>query len=450
MAPEPTTTGQAWQALQSRKGLVLLTAASAAAAAVVISLLIPPVYESRVVFQVAESPEGESLGAAARSLLPGTDPGAALHVVTLQSMLIRREVAAQVPGRRPEALEEATDVSVFRKAALQVRVLDTEAEMAARLANAYPEALERFLVQRRATRREASIAALDTQRSRALERAQAARAALGGFLQQQRTPSLQREQDGLLARWQQAQAELAAAELRSASLTQRLAATAQQVQAESLLAAGGLQSPVPALQRLAQELAALEVDLAAARAEYDGEQGALHPKVKALSARVQQRRQQLADESAAQAGGGAASAPLPADQLREQLRRELLELQRQRQSLGAEIQGRRAEAERLRRQLGDGQAPRLQEQQLQLQLENALREADLLGQRLVELNTQALRRDRQVLVLTEAVPAGAARFPNAVWNGLLGAGLGAVAGLYLALYSRLSGRARALPREAAP
>ena len=439
----------AWRAIQSRKGLVLLTAASACAAAVVISLLIPPVFEARVVFQVGESGEGDLLGAAARSLLPGTDPSVAIHVVTLQSMLIRREVAARVAGRRPEALEEAVDVSVFRKAALQVRVLDPDPDVAAHLANAYPEALDRFLAQRRAGRRDATVAALTTQRSSSLVRAQAVRTELAGFLERRRTPSLQREQDMLLGRRQQAQAEQVAAELRAAALEQRLSTTAQLLQSEFLLQAGGLLSPVPSLQRLAHELAALEVDLAAARAEYDGEQGRLHPKVKALAARVQERRRQLDRETAAATGPGAAGALLAPDQLREQLRRELLDLQRQRQSAQLEVDSRRAEAALLRRQLGEGQAPRLHEQQLLLQLDSAVREGDALGQRLVELATQALRNERQVLVLTEAVPATSARFPSAVWNGLLGAALGAVAGLYVALYSRLSGRARAEGRREA-
>jgi uncharacterized protein involved in exopolysaccharide biosynthesis len=441
---------QLWHVLQRRKGIVLLTMTAATATAVAVSLAINPVYESRSVFYVTDGGDSGTPVAQMHSQLPDNgDSAMASNVAILQSMAIRRSVVEIVKGRDAHSLENAVDVSVRRKASLQVRVLDRDPEMAAQLANAYPVALERFLFQTNADRRWASRSALKLQLSTARMRVNAARAELAQFLSSRSTPSLQKEQDLLLARREQSQNALAAAELRLATVSQRLITTGQQLRDELLQQMGGLQSVVPALARLAKELADLEVDLAAARAEFDGEQGAQHPKVKQLAARVNAKRSQLEQELRSALPGRPASAVAASpDLLREQLRRELLDLQRQRVSASTEISVRRAEVEQMRVSMEQGQDSRLEEQRLLGDLESAQRLADTFAQRMADLETQMLRRDRTVVVLTEAEKADTAMFPSALWNGLLAAMLGGVIGCYVALYSSLSGRARAASSRA--
>ena len=427
-----------WTVIQQRTALVLATVASAMLTAVLASLWIEPLYESKVQFYVSEAGDLGTIPQVRNFLPGGSDSAMSSHVAMLQSMAIRRRVVEQVTERKAGALSDFVDVSVSKKTTLQVRVLDRDPALAARLANAFPVALERFLTDVSAERRNASQRALTLQREQTLKQSDEARANLAKFLMTQKTPSVQREQDLVLGRSQQLQAELAGQQARAGSLDERIKLTANQLRDELAMPVGQMQAVHPVLNRLAKELADQEVELAAARAEFDGEQGARHPKVRSLQARVQEKTAQLSREVAA-IGGGAA----PPDMLREQLRRDLLDLHRQRVAAQSELGSRRNEIAELRNGFQKDQLPRLEEQRLTQEIDSLRRQADSLTQRIADLQTLSLRQEKSAVILSEAEVAEAPKFPSIIWNASIAALLGLVAGIYLALLSGLSGRARA-------
>ncbi len=431
-----------WSALQSRKALVIATVLSACITAIVASLLIRPIYEAQVQFYVVEAAGSGGAGGAAASVLPtGSEATMTSYLALLQSVALRRRVVEGVPDRDAQTLGGFADVSVSKKTTLIVRVLDADPKVAATLANAYPTALERFLGDLEAKRREASLAALRTEQTTAMRQADDAQTALIRFLAARSTSSVQREQDLELGRAQQLQADLSSLQTRVATLDQRIAVTAQQMRDELSMPGRQLQNLHPVLSRLAKELTDLEVELAAARAEFDGDQGLRHPKVRMLQARVNEVRRQL-DQELASLGSGAA----PPEMLREQLRRDLLDLHRQRVVARTETASRGAELAALRQSMKQDQPTRFEEQRLLQLAESARQQNATVAQRIADLQAQALRNERSIVVLSAAEPADRPRFPSVVWNTVLAAMLGFVAAIYLALISAFSGRVRAASR----
>jgi uncharacterized protein involved in exopolysaccharide biosynthesis len=435
---------QWWNALQSRKALVLATVASACATAVVASLVIKPIYEGQVQFYVVEGvpPAGTGAGAGGGSVLPiGTESTMSSYVALMQSVAVRRRVIEQVRERDAGTLSRFADVSLSKKTTLLVRVLDPDPKVAAALANAYPVALEQFLTDLENDRRTTNLVAMKAELESAAKQADDARAALAQFLSARATSSLQREQELELTRAQQLQTDLSTQQARLASLDQRIAVTASQIREELMMPVRQLQTLHPGLNRLARELADQEVELAAARAEFDGEQGLRHPKVRMLQARINEVRQQLSQDLEA-LGAGAA----PPDMLREQLRRDLLEAQRQRVVAISEIASRSAELSKLRLGIRQEQSPRLEEQRLAQQVDIARQQANTISRRMADLQAEALRKNRSVVILGEAEVATQPKFPSIIWNVLISSILGLIAGIYLALISSFSGRARAAAR----
>lgn len=434
---------QWWHALQSRKALVLATVVSAGATAIGASLLIKPIYEAQVQFYVIEA--GSSGGGASgsgpanASVLPvGSEATLSSYVALMQSTALRRRVVALVREREASTLGRYADVSLSKKTTLLVRVLDADPKVAAALANAYPVALEQFLDDLARERGTGSLAVLKTELASATKRADDSQETLARFLGERQTSSLQREQDFELTRVQQLQTDLATQQAHVAGLDRRIAITASQIRDELMMPILQLQSVHPVLIRLVRELADQEVELAAARAEFDGEQGLRHPKVRMLQARIAALRQQMTQEFEAASTGAA-----PPDMLREQLRRDLMDLQRQRVVAISEIASRTAELAKLRAGIRQDQTPRLEEQRLAQQVEVARQQANAIGQRIADLQSQSLRKDRSVVILGEAEPATEPRFPNVLWNALIASILGLIGGIYLALLSSFSGRARA-------
>jgi len=436
-----TTPFEWWHALQSRKALVLFTTACACATSIIASLFIKPLFESQVQFYVVEASAGSGgTGASGSpSVLPsGSESTMSSYVALLQSPALRREVIEQVHVRDAQTLSRFADVSLSKKTTVMVRVLDADPKVAASLANAYPIALDRFLSDLETQRRNESLKALQAEQTTAARQADDAREKLARFLSSRATSSLQREQELELTRAQQLQADLSSQQARVAALDQRIVITARQMQDELMMPVRQLQMLHPGLNRLTKELTDLEVELAAARAEFDGEQGARHPKVRILQARVNEVQKQLEQELSG-LGSGAA----PADMLREQLRRDLLDSQRQRVVATSEIASRNNELSRLRQGIKHDQSPRLEEQRLTQQMDQSRQQLTTTNQKISELQGQGLRKDRSVVILGEAEIAMQPRFPSIIWNALIASILGLIAGSYLAMMSSFSGRTRA-------
>ncbi len=444
---EGTSPATAWQALRRRRALVWLTIAAAVVSSLVAGLLIDPMYESRLQFYVIDAVPGTggASGAVGGSVLP-LAPEAAMtsYVALLQSAALRKLVAAQVgKGVDERLLERQADIGLAKKTTLSVRVLDRDPARAAALANAYPQALERFLSTLEAERRQQAMASLEAEAEAAQQQVRQARDELLRFLSAQATPSVQKQQDLALSQAAQLRTDLAGMQAKLAALDKRIELTATQMRDEVAQSSGAARLQNPPLAKLANQLIDQEVELAAAQAEYDGPLGRRHPKLRMLQARVDELRAQLERES--QSLGNTA----PPELLREQLRRDLLDQQRQRVALLAELGSRGAELGGMRKSLQQEQSPRLEEQRLTQWLDASRQRADNLSQRLLDMRVQALRRDRSIVVLSPAEPARQARFPSLVWNALLAALLGAVAGCYLALYAGFSGRLRAASSGAA-
>lgn len=423
------------QIVDRHKILVFLTGISAGVTALIASMMVGPFFESRVQFYVVENSESGSffsssgLGSRARALLLPTfsDSAASAYVGMLQSDAIRKRVVAKVPEKPLNALKTDVDVAINKKYLISVRVLDQSPELAAKVAAAYPQALNTFLLDVATRSRQQSLAGMQESRRQLAAQVIAARSELATFLRNQQTSSLQKDGDRLLDRKTAVEAQAAGAQAKLQGIEQRISIAQRQLNSE--LASGeklaGLFNPT--VQRMTKELSDLETDLAAAKAEFDGPQAGEHPKLRALQARVEQKKR-LLEQELRFLRSTPTSTP---DTLQEQLRRELASQYKEQAATKAELLAYHADLAQLQKQIELQQPPRLTEGQLTAEVTRLEKMLDGLALQIREIQTQNITATNSVVVLNEASVPSDPKFPSPVLNTVLGTLLGLLGGVYL-------------------
>jgi uncharacterized protein involved in exopolysaccharide biosynthesis len=428
-----------WQILNRRRGMVGLTMASAVVVALVASLLLPPVYEAQCDFYIiAESPNQlRSIG----SLSAPTKTSSVSPILfqdlekwyqgTLESVSVRSIVRELVPNKDLISLRRDVDIEYSRKHILSVRVRDGDPGVAAATANAYPAALTRFLLQI-GERRERLLAESidktikenDKQLEKLYER-------LRRLLLDARSPGLVNELQGFTARKAGLESEIASNSSKTEVIDKNIKMTmdALSEEARRTVTTQGTQL-ISTLQRLQNDIADIEADLAAARAEFDGPQGEQYPKVRELVARLAQRRQSLEHELEAVRSGDPVREP---SSTYEQLRRELLNLYRDRLSTTATLAEKKAELAALSARADEMQVPTQREQDIRAEITSLEQARQGLRSRADDMVTENAAESAPVVILASAYPPTEAKFPLAVFNTLVAALLGLIAGAYVAL-----------------
>jgi uncharacterized protein involved in exopolysaccharide biosynthesis len=431
--------------LYRRRWMVGLTVASAVAVAVGLSLLLPRIYESIGEFYVvsdAESGGVLSSGPSRASLLAMPLVMQELekwYLGLLQSEAVRQIVSQAVKDKDPAALRRDVDVEFTRNHIVRVRARDRDPKLAAAVANAYPEALAEFLSKIGNERRKQNLEAMEKSIQDAGEALAQAEQQLKKLLAEKRSPSVTGEVARLQDRKAALESEMAAANAQVDGIEKRIALATEQLNAEAKRSStlqGNLFSA--SVQRQLTGIADLEAELAAARAEYDGILGERHPKVRTLMAKIALRQQALARELEDMQR---ADVREPGT-LHEQLRRDLVGLYKDRAAIRAENATRAINLDKLVTRVDSLQSPALREQEIRSEIERFSREREAMRQRQRDTMAQAAAESSLVVTLAAAREADEAKFPLPVFNALMAAFLGLIAGVYVAFAYDYLARAR--------
>ena len=195
---------------------------------------------------------------------------------------------------------------------------------------------------------------------------------------------------------------------------------------------------MPSVQRLVNEIADIEAELAAVRSEFDGKQGDRYPKVRSLAAKLAQRQQALAREL---------ETILKAEvrepgSLHEQLRRDLLQFYKDRVSIQVTVANQQAELNSLAKRADTMQIPGLREQEIRAKIGHLGKSSEALVSRRGDILTQAAAETSPLAIVAAATPAIEAKFPLPLFNALVAAILGLIAGIYVAFAYDYIARAR--------
>jgi uncharacterized protein involved in exopolysaccharide biosynthesis len=190
----------------------------------------------------------------------------------------------------------------------------------------------------------------------------------------------------------------------------------------------------------------------ALEAEIQGTQAQLAAAKRRIVEAEERFRSEAANEAVERLGKGETGlqttvAPRgPRDSFYEQLRRELVESNLEHSSLEAKLAAERRSLKDLEKQARPSPAQLLGEEAMEVRLARKQRMVESLAVRAAEMRAQATTRYDQVVILKESEVRDEPVFPNPLFNTLLAAPLGLLAGIYLAFlydYILRVGRQRA-------
>ena len=405
-----------------------VTAGSAAATAILLSLMWPNVYQSRTDFYMASSAQGlgmlsrAGIAAAASPLLARETEKWMTGV--LESAAVRERVSRAVPRKSALELADDVDIDVTRYHIIRVSVRDRDPQLAATIANAYPSALRDFLRTTSIAHSQSTAEAIKLSRSELDQLLAQAQRKTERLLARQHSPSVQTEAQELLARKAALETDLEKSRARLDGIDQRIRVASEQLDKE-----GSRSSALSSQnqQRLMKDVSDLEAELAAARVEFDGKYAERYPKIRALEARLKQRQTELQRDRAILDE----SEVKPAETFYEQLRREILGLYKERGAVAAEIRSGTQSLSALAKRTGKLPASVLQEQEMLSNIRQLERMRDSLAQRDRDNRLATATQPIPIVVVAEAVPATAPKYPQMWLNAMVAALLGLIGGACL-------------------
>jgi uncharacterized protein involved in exopolysaccharide biosynthesis len=375
-----------WLVVYRQRAVVLLTVASAMAAAWILSKTLPPVFEAQCDFFFIQEMLPSSFfspdsGPARRRVFPMTiselersyksivDSNAILR-------LLRERISAEF--RELDIDELDVDVAVTRDHVMRVTVWGPDPEMVARVANAYPQVVDDFLNDLTLRRQQEVLKAMEEEFSDAQRQLAAARDELRDFLLGQGASNVSNRARALMERRQTLEAEIQTTQAQIAAVDRRILEAEERFRSEAAN---------EAVERLGSE---------------------------SMGARRE-------------------TAPRgPQDSFYEQLRREVIESHVERAALEAKLASQRRSLREVMQRAGSSPTQRLREEEMEAGLGRARRMVESLAVRTAEMRAQANTRYDQVVILEEAETPTKPAFPIPLFDTLLAAPLGLLAGVYLA------------------
>jgi uncharacterized protein involved in exopolysaccharide biosynthesis len=428
-----------------RRGMVALTTASAIVVAFVASLLLPDVYEARSEFYVVSESQtaalvtsgGGRIGAFTVPLV--TQELEKWYLGLLKSEAVRRRVSESVADVSVSELANSVDIEFTRQHIGRVRARNHRPQHAAAIANAYPPALSAFLTDAGIGRRKLSLDAIAKSLREADYELATTQKHLRMLLSAKRSPSISGDLKVLGERKATYEREVAAAKVQLASIQKRIELTVEQLGAEAKLGSG-LEGSLfdSSVQRTMSEIANLESELASLRAEFGGPQGERHPKVLSLSAALAQRQREL-DQKLDKIGRARVRESGGAYEL---YRRELAALHKDRAAVRVELAEKDAALQRLGDDVDPVQYYSLLEEELRTKMRRIEKTRDGLRVRQEESQLQAAAEALPVIMVQTAEPPEEPMFPVTLFNALVAALLGLLAGIYVAFAYDYVTRAR--------
>ncbi len=433
-----------WFSFYRSGAVIAITVGSAAATALLVSLLMPKVYQSATEFYLSSDVQAFGLlsrGSPAATASPLLGKENERWMVSIaESPAVRELVHLRVPQKSVAELSTDVDVDRTSNHIIKVRVLDRDPQLAAVIANTYPTAIQEFLRAVSAVRGKQTSAAIQGEISELDREIVEMQRKMQSLLADQHSPGVQADMQKLLDRRTALETELEKARARLEGIEQRISVAAGQLKAEATLRG----APFSQDQlRLMKDVSDAEADLAAARAEFDGKYSEQHPKIKSLTVRLQRKQAELEQQTAALKEAEVKSA----EWFHEQLRREILGLYKDRSAAKAEIISSARSLSDLEKRIGKLPPGLLREQEIQAEIDRLEKSRGTLRQRQRETRTNASVEISPVVVVATATPSPEAKFPQPLFNALMAALLGLIAGIYVALAYDFDVRARsAAPR----
>jgi capsular polysaccharide biosynthesis protein len=429
-----------WLSVYRRGAVIAITVGSAVATALLASLLMPNVYESATEFYLSSDPQAFgviwSSGKATTPVLLAKD-NEKWMVGIAESAAVRERVHRSVPHKSVAELLEDVDVDVTRKHIIRVKVLDRDPQVAAMIANAYPGAIRGFLRAASAVRGKETSAAYQEALSEVDREVVETQQKMERLLADQHSPGVQADMQKLLGRRTVLETVLEKARASLEGIDQRINVATAQLNAEATLR-GAVFSPDQL--RLMKDVSDLEAELAAARVEFDGKYSERHPRIKSLTVRLQRKQAELEQENVALK----TAEVKPFDFYHEQLRREILGLYKDRSAAKAEIISDTQSLSALEQRIGKLPPGMLREQETQAEIDRLEKSRDVLRQKQLEIRTNSAVETSPVVVVATATPSPEAKFPRPLFNALMAALLGLIAGIYMALAYDFDARARSV------
>ena len=276
-----------WLVLYRRRGLILFVTVAAAAAAWGISAMLTPVYEAKATCFAPATPDvvsylSPSPDASPKSspLLPmASEEAHAPYIGFLKSRAMAERVHRSMPSKDVEEIARDVDFSISNEYLLEIYARDQKPERAAALADAYVSALDEMLADyaRDRIRRNQELVQEEIGKVRA--KLARARQALEEFQQRSKAVALDEERSQLAAQKADLQRQADAARVALQENRSRIAALKEQLRNEaSLLSEAEFVISSPLMERLRQELTEVEIKLAALKTEFKEK----HPDVQAL------------------------------------------------------------------------------------------------------------------------------------------------------------------------
>ena len=428
-----------WVLIYRRGAAIAITVASAVTMGLLASLLMPEVYESATEFYLSSDPQAFGLlsrsgPAATASGLLGKENEKWMVGIT-ESAAVRERVHRSVRQKSVSELAEDVDVDVTRNHIIRVKVRDRDPQVAAMIANTYPRAIQDFLRAASAVRSKQTSAAYQEALTELNREIVETHLKMQRLLADQRSPGVQADMRKLLERRTALETELEKARARLEGIDQRINVATGQLNAEATLRWALFSQDQ---LRLMKDVSDLEAELAAARVEFDGKYSERHPKIKSLAVRLQRKQAELEQEIAALK----TAEVKPADFFHEQLRREILGLYKDRSAAKAEIISSTQSMSALEQRINKLPPGMLREQEIQAEIDRLEKSRDSLRQKQRELRTNAAVKTSPVVVVATATPSAEAKFPRPLFNALMAALLGLIAGIYVALAYDFDARAR--------
>lgn len=428
---------QHWNDIYSRRGQILLTAAAAGAVGYFASEVIPPVYEAKTSFYIAETVDPPGLtfgGQAPRMLFPTPEEKvSSLNLGILRGADLMRRLNEASPERDLAALTRATDFVVSGEFMIDVFVRDPDPQLAALIANRVPELYREFhgeLLRDQARRAQAALDGWITDLAAELSR-------LRGMRTEQLATLGAASADGLLAQ-RLARREAAAERL------QALAAEFEQARAERMALARALEEEralyrpgemvltSSAIERQAALLAELRVSLAELT---EGPAGARRQGIESEIAEIERLM-------AAEIAELQASVSKPAGSVHEVLRGNLVELDTRLAALETGQAVARRTLDSLDSELGLTATEAAALAELEARISEVEGDLRLARSNRDEALLQSAHADVPLVIVQQALPPERPVFPLQVLNTVVATLTGLVFGVYLALIFGYVGRLR--------
>jgi uncharacterized protein involved in exopolysaccharide biosynthesis len=424
-----------WSVLYRRRKTVYLIVSIAVIFSVILSFVMPKIYEAEAVFFVPSKPDhltffsGEGLRQITRSPLIPESKGERqkIYIGILKSETLRKKVQKDFPQFSLRQLKRNIDLRAGNDFLLKVYVSNRDPELAAIIANKcitiFNEMLNSYSLKTIVDNTETMKKLLvDTER-----KFDNARDALALFQSENIIVTMADKIQHLSSFRNNLENSLENARLKAQEIDKKLESLQKQFGKESdNYIQSSIAATSPLLETLKKQISDLESQIAGAKVELKDS----HPQMVILLKQYGQKKKGLTEEIARVINSGTK----PPSTFLEKLRRDLIHLLVERETLQARIDGLERGVANFEKQITALPEIQSRYQKLILEVDRFQKLIENLRVAIEEAEAQEQRSLMNVVVVDEATPPVKPIFPNFPMNIVVALGLGLVGGIFYAYF----------------